>query len=171
MKKLKTCKIDLGQLKDLQELINKLEAFSNDNCLIEVNAKIGAKDVTFIIERNGEDYKCIVDTISMGITTCQDFFSIIDLAKLSNWTLESKQEPWLTPEVMTGLLKVKEKIKSLRISNSMRKTNKTLGRPSNVDKINEAIELYKTSNYTVEDIVNKTGVSKTTLYRHLKKNN
>ncbi|HWK23438.1 MAG TPA: recombinase family protein [Ureibacillus sp.] len=45
---------------------------------------------------------------------------------------------------------------------------KTIGRPKKSDEnIKKAIEMYHTGNYTLLDIKNKTGISKSTLYRYL----
>lgn len=45
-----------------------------------------------------------------------------------------------------------------------------VGRPSKPDKIEKAIRLYENGKYKVEDICNLTGISKSALYKHLKKN-
>lgn len=45
-----------------------------------------------------------------------------------------------------------------------------VGRPSKSDKIEKAIRLYENGKYKVEDICNLTGISKSALYKHLKKN-
>ncbi|WP_314060977.1 recombinase family protein [uncultured Vagococcus sp.] len=44
-----------------------------------------------------------------------------------------------------------------------------LGRPSVTEQINEAIELYTGSELTTKEIVERSGVSVTTLYRHINK--
>ncbi|MCQ5128811.1 helix-turn-helix domain-containing protein [Butyricicoccus faecihominis] len=45
-----------------------------------------------------------------------------------------------------------------------------VGRPSKSDKIEKAIRLYESGKYKVIEISNLTGVSKSALYKHLKKN-
>lgn len=45
-----------------------------------------------------------------------------------------------------------------------------VGRPSKLDKLEKAIRLYENGKYKVEDICNLTGISKSALYKHLKKN-
>lgn len=45
-----------------------------------------------------------------------------------------------------------------------------VGRPSKSDKIEKAVRLYKSKKYKVDDICSLTGVSKSALYKHLKKN-
>lgn len=42
-------------------------------------------------------------------------------------------------------------------------------RQASPEQLNKAIEMYHSDNYTVDYITDKTGVSRTTLYRHLKK--
>ncbi len=45
---------------------------------------------------------------------------------------------------------------------------KPIGRPKKSDdKINQAISMYHSGNYTLIDIKNETGISKSTLYRYL----
>lgn len=45
-----------------------------------------------------------------------------------------------------------------------------VGRPSKSDKLEKAIRLYESGKYKVTEISNLTGVSKSALYKHLKKN-
>lgn len=45
-----------------------------------------------------------------------------------------------------------------------------VGRPSKSDKIEKAIRLYESGKYKVDDICSLTGVSKSAIYKYLKKN-
>ncbi|WP_180546835.1 helix-turn-helix domain-containing protein, partial [Staphylococcus haemolyticus] len=50
------------------------------------------------------------------------------------------------------------------------KEGKTLGRPKRDDKnLRDAIEMYMSKNYTLDEIKEKTNISRATLYRHLDK--
>lgn len=43
-----------------------------------------------------------------------------------------------------------------------------VGRPAKTDDVEKAIKLYETGTYTISQIVQLTGVSKSTLYKYLK---
>lgn len=45
----------------------------------------------------------------------------------------------------------------------------TVGRPKRIEKIEQAVKLYRLKTFTMEQIEEQTGVSRSTLYRHLKK--
>lgn len=55
----------------------------------------------------------------------------------------------------------------LGLANAKEK-GKSIGRPKkSVDKIDQAISMYHSGNYTLIDIKNETGISKSTLYRYM----
>ncbi|MEK5232002.1 recombinase family protein [Lysinibacillus sp. FSL K6-0232] len=49
-----------------------------------------------------------------------------------------------------------------------KKAGKTIGRPKKSDKyLRQALEMYQSKNYSLLDIKNQTGISKSTLYRYI----
>lgn len=49
------------------------------------------------------------------------------------------------------------------------KKEKKMGRKKDIDKIETAIKLYNTREFTVKDVLKISGISSSTLYRELKK--
>lgn len=121
------------------------------------------------VDKIDSHYDFRVNSVLAGLTTINEFFELLKYLAENHVQLTSNNEPWLTPEVIEGLRIIQERIQSNKITKGMQQASKPLGRPSDEEAIQLAIKLYKSGDYTGNQIQQMTGVSRSTLYRHLNK--
>ncbi len=143
----------------------------NVNDYITVNTSIKNEKNDFSFKLKMEDSTLIVQvkTVSSGITSFNTFLFLLKFLIKEGIRIESEDEPWLTCEVITGIVELYEKINSNKISEGMYKSAKDLGRPVDEEVAQKAIEMYESGNYTGQQIADKLNISRSTLYRYVKK--
>jgi transcriptional regulator of acetoin/glycerol metabolism len=125
--------------------------------------------IKMTILKQNEHIALKVNTITAGLGAMEELLELFKYLHDNNIKISSEDEAWLDIEVVKGFCDVRDKIKSNRITIGMNKSNKELGRPSDPAKIKLAMDMYNSGNYTGEQIARLSGVSRTTLYRHLNK--
>lgn len=151
--------------------------------------ELGLTDDTIFMDEepaNKKEFEELLDTISHGDTLLVR--SVVDMdgdincltndilpyLKELKVELISCEEPFLcgleyadTMKRIVQLLKSFTKQKAKQGYQKAVKENR-VGRPANVNNAAKAVELYRTGKYKIAEIVKMTGISKSTLYRHLK---
>lgn len=122
----------------------------------------------------------IVAELSRLSRSVKDLFQIVDIIKQKGANLKSLKEPWAdttTPQgnlmftIFAGISQFDRDLTSQRTKEglaSARARGRKGGRPSTPQKdIDMAVKMYESKQYSIAEINKATGVSKTSLYRHL----
>lgn len=169
-KNIKTLLEELNNQKD--EVVSEIP-FNEENISptikVDTDLKNSTNEILMTIKRKNSHLAFQVNSLTSGLISADEFFDLIEYIIKNSLEVTSETESWLTLEVKRGLLQIKEKIHSNKIVKGMQKTTKEIGRPSNEEQIQLAIKMYKSGEYTGEQIAQITGVSRSTLYRHLNK--
>ena len=80
-----------------------------------------------------------------------------------------KPYEWCTDDVQDGLCQLYQDIKANNHRLSLVSTEKRAGRPQDVEKIKEAVRMYKNKVRPVRKILEATGIGRSTLYDNIKK--
>lgn len=120
----------------------------------------------------------IVAELTRLSRSTNDLFEIVQTINDKGAEIKSLKENWLdttTPQgkllftIFAGLSQFERDLTAQRTKeglNSARNRGKKLGRPNKYqDKQNVILEMYNSNNYSINDIINATGISKTSLYR------
>lgn len=171
--------VEVGNYKNLKELLKNKDKWvsklpitkdcPSSDIKVDTDLNNEVNEIHMTVDKKNSHYDFRVNSVSAGLTTINEFFDLLKYLMENNVQLESSNEPWLTPEVISGLNNIKEKIQGNKITKGMQQAKKPLGRPSDKSSIQEAIRLYNSGDYTGDQIQELTGVSRTTLYRHMKK--
>ena len=110
----------------------------------------------------------------------KDLFELVDILEKTGAGIKSLKESWLdttTPQgklmftIFAGLSQFERDLIAQRTHEglvSAKARGKQLGRPKKFeDKKQVVIDMYNSGNYSVNDIIKATGVSKTSLYRYV----
>ena len=127
------------------------------------------------------DLIVICDLTRLGRST-KDLFKLIDIIEAKGANIKSLKETWMdttTPQgklmftIFSGISQFERDMISVRTKESLavsRARGRIGGRPKKErGKIDTAIKMYESKLHSIKEITNATGVSKTTLYRYLKK--
>ena len=124
----------------------------------------------------------IITELTRLSRSIKDLFSFVELMNQKGAHLKSLKEPWLdttTPQgkllfaIFAGVSQFERDLISERTKeglSSARARGKKGGRPqTNKKAIELALKLHKDNNLSIPEITKTTGISKTTLYRYIKK--
>lgn len=120
----------------------------------------------------------IVTDLTRLPRSTKDLFQIVEIIKSKGAEIKSLKETWLdttTPQgkllftIFTGLSQFERDLIADRTKDgliSARNRGAKLGRPNKFkDKQDVILEMYNSNNYSINDILTATGISKTSLYR------
>lgn len=123
------------------------------------------------------DIIVVTDLTRLSRST-KDLFQIVEIIKSKGAEIKSLKETWLdttTPQgkllftIFAGLSQFERDLIADRTKDglvSAKNRGKILGRPSKFkDKQDVILEMYNSNTYSINDIINTTGISKTSLYR------
>lgn len=123
----------------------------------------------------------VVSELTRLSRSTKDLFDIVDRIGRCGASIKSLKEPWLdttTPSgklmftLIAGVAQFERDIIALRTKEGLKSAKargRMGGRPKVKEKnIKEALVLYKSNEFTLAEIKEKTGISHTTLYRYLK---
>ncbi|MGV2685141.1 helix-turn-helix domain-containing protein [Clostridium perfringens] len=132
-----------------------------------------------IIGKGDIVYVCELTRVSRST---QDLIDIVNRIAATGADIKSIKESWLDTTtaqgklmftIMAGLAQFERDLLVERVKDGLETAKKkgvTLGRPAaNTNKVDHAIELYKTGLYTSTQITDICDISKSTLYRALRK--
>ena len=124
----------------------------------------------------------VVTELSRLSRTVKDLFSLVEQIHHTGANLKSLKENWAdttTPQgkllfaVFAGISEFERDLIRQRTKEGLeaaRARGRNGGRPpTDADKLNLALKMYKSKEYSISEILKATGISKTTLYRFLKK--
>ncbi|MEP9853223.1 recombinase family protein [Staphylococcus aureus] len=166
----------------LDEQIKKINTYTN-NIVEEIhannkkrneldallNSKLTSDDIIYITDL------CIIADSTKHLVDILDFFSdketslyVINLHK--NITKNDNSSFIKTLHDITDFQSDIVKFRTRMGLENYTKDGKSLGRPKRDDKnLRDAIEMYMSKKYTLDEIKAKTNISRATLYRHLDK--
>lgn len=120
----------------------------------------------------------IVAELTRLSRSTKDLFDIVEIIHNKGAEIKSLKESWLdttTPQgklmftIFAGLSQFERDLIAQRTKEgleSAKKRGKTLGRPNKFnDKKETILQMYNSNDYSINDIINATGISKTSLYR------
>ena len=120
----------------------------------------------------------IVTDLTRLSRSTKDLFQIVEIIKSKGAEIKSLKETWLdttTPQgkllftIFAGLSQFERDLIADRTKDgliSARNRGAKLGRPNKFkDKQDVILEMYNSNNYSINDILTATGISKTSLYR------
>lgn len=135
-----------------------------------------------MLDQLRKDDIIIVAELTRLSRSTKDLFEIVDTIEKSNAGIKSLKESWLdttTPQgklmftIFAGLSQFERDLTAQRTKDGLKSAKargKKLGRPTKYDdKKQIVIDMYNSGNYSVNDIIKATGVSKTSLYRFVEK--
>ena len=124
----------------------------------------------------------VVTELSRLSRTVKDLFSLVEQIHHTGANLKSLKENWAdttTPQgkllfaIFAGISEFERDLIRQRTKEGLeaaRARGRNGGRPpTDADKLNLASKMYKSKEYSISEILKATGISKTTLYRFLKK--
>lgn len=128
------------------------------------------------------DIITICDLTRLSRST-KDLFRLADIVEAKGANIKSLKESWMdttTPQgklmftVFSGISQFERDMISVRTKESLavsRARGKVGGRPKkDTNKIETALKMYNSSDYSIKEITDSTGVGKTTLYRYINLN-
>lgn len=120
----------------------------------------------------------IVNDLTRLSRSTKDLFEIVEIINNKGAEIKSLKETWLdttTPQgrllftIFSGLSQFERDLTAQRTKEgliSAKNRGKILGRPAKFqDKKDVILEMYNSNNYSINDIITATGISKTSLYR------
>lgn len=132
-----------------------------------LNSKLAAKDILFITDL------CIIADSTKHLVDILDTLSDKEISlyviNLSRNIIKDENESFI--KILHDITDFQSDIVKFRtrmgLENYVRE-GKSLGRPKRDDKnLRDAIEMYMSKKYTLDEIKAKTNISRATLYRHL----
>ena len=168
-------------MEDLSRQLDALAKYKYDKLIKEkyTGTQKDREGLNKLLEIAREGDTIIVESISrlgrrtIDILTLIDYFNVHDIKFISIKENIDSNTP--TGKAMLSMLAVIAQLERDLIAQrvqegleSAKKRGKQLGRPKvDKDKINNALRLYDSGDWSIKDIVSTTGVSQGTLYRHI----
>lgn len=157
----------------LFKIIQQLE-IADDNLYFDMDGKEQTELNKLLKDIQIEDRLVIrsVEDLADNMEELIKIFKVLSDKKIS---LCSCEEPFLSGEDFADNLNSYIKLHKCFIEKKKQKAYQKavaegrVGRPVKESDIKKAIDLYKSNNFTVEQITAVTGISKTTLYRYINK--
>lgn len=172
-----------------QNLDRQLDQLKQANCERIYQEKMTGKtknrpELIKMLDNLRQGDVVIVSELSRLSRSTKDLLSLVEQIHSKGADIKSLKESWLDTTTPTGKLmftfiagisQFERDIISQRTKEgleSARARGRKGGRPTKTaDSINLAIKMYNSKNYSLKEITQATGVSKTTLYRYINKEN
>ena len=157
----------------LFQLIQQLE-IADDNLYFDMNGKEQTELNKLLKDIQIED-RLVIRSVEDLADSMDELIKILKLLSEKKISLCSCKEPFLSGEDYADNLNSYLKLHKYFIEKKKQKAYQKavaegrVGRPVKESDIKKAIDLYKSNNFTVEQIKAVTGISKTTLYRYINK--
>ena len=170
-----------------QNLERQLDILSKEGCERIYKEKITGTtkdrpELTRLLDNIREDDTVVVAELNRLSRSTKDLFNLVTLIHSVGANLKSLKEPWLdttTPQgklvftIFAGISQFERDLISERTKEGLaaaRARGRKGGR-STVDKkkLDLALKMYKSKDYSISEIIKATGISKATLYNYLRK--
>lgn len=136
-----------------------------------------------LLQMLGDGDVVVISELTRLSRSTKDLFELVERIQSAGANLKSLKEPWLdttTPSgklmftFVAGIAQFERDIIRLRTIEgikSARARGRMGGRPrTDANKVKEALTLYNSMEYSLDEIKQRTGVSPATLYRYINKN-
>lgn len=168
-----------------QSLEKQIEQLKGESCerIFEetvTGTKLERKELGKLLEHLRPKDIVIVSELTRLSRSTKDLFKIVEIIESKGANIKSLKESWVdttTPQgklmftIFAGISQFERDLISQRTIESLaiaRARGRKGGRPrKDSSKIDLAIKMYKSKDYSIKEITDATGVSKTTLYRYL----
>ena len=176
--------ISVTTLEDVDDLTAKLGEEGCDLVVSDVWETRTAERVELnqLLEQLLPHDVIVVNSLYRLAHSVEELLVILGKVVNAGASVQSLEEPWVEevfayPPVLTrlfgGLRAFNKTILSERVKEGMeiaKSKGVSVGRPTaNINKLEYALNLYNTANYTAREITEICGISKSTLYRELRK--
>lgn len=168
-----------------QDLEKQIKQLTEAGCVRIFKEKVtGTKMERIELEKlldqlRPNDIITICDLTRLSRST-KDLFKLVDLIESKGANIKSLKESWMdttTPQgklmftIFSGISQFERDMISVRTKESLeisRARGRVGGRPKkDTKKIQTALKMYKSNDYSIKEIADSTGVGKTTLYRYI----
>lgn len=168
-----------------QSLEKQIEHLKSEGCEIifeetVTGTKLERKQLDKLLEHLRPKDIVIVSELTRLSRSTKDLFKIVEIIESKGANIKSLKESWVdttTPQgklmftIFAGISQFERDLISQRTKESLaiaRARGRRGGRPrKDSSKIDLAVKMYKSKEYSIKEITHATGVSKTTLYRYL----
>lgn len=168
-----------------QDLEKQIQQLTNEGCERIYKEKItGAKmdrpELDKLLDQLRPEDVVMVTELTRISRTTKDLFKIVEIIEAKKANIKSLKESWIdttTPQgklmftIFAGISQFERDLTSQRTKESLavaRARGRKGGRPKkDSSKIELAVKMYKSKEYSIKEITDATGVSKTTLYRYI----
>lgn len=168
-----------------QSLEKQIEQLKNEGCErifkeTVTGTKLDRKELEKLLEHLRPKDTVIVSELTRLSRSTKDLFKIAEIIESKGANIKSLKENWVdttTPQgklmftIFAGISQFERDLISQRTKESLavaRARGRKGGRPKkDSSKIDLAIKMYRSKEYSIKEITDATGISKTTLYRYL----
>lgn len=168
-----------------QSLEKQREQLKREGCEIifeetVTGTKLERKELERLLDHLRASDIVIVSELTRLSRSTKDLFKIVEVIESKGANIKSLKESWIdttTPQgklmftIFAGISQFERDLISQRTIESLaiaRARGRKGGRPrKDSSKIDLAVKMYKSKDYSIKEITDATGVSKTTLYRYL----
>lgn len=176
--------ISLTALEEVDNLTEQLGEVGCDLVITDIRTTRTAEKVELdqLLEQLSPHDILVVNNLSRLARGTEELLTIFSRVVNAGASVQSLEEPWVEevftyPPVLnrlfTGLHAFEKNILSERVKEGMeiaKSKGVSVGRPTaNINKLEHALNLYNTAQYTAKEITEICGISKSTLYRELRK--
>lgn len=173
------------QGQDLEKQILQLKEAGCEKIFQEKisGTKLDRKELEKLLDQLRPNDTIIFCDLSRASRSTRDLFKLVDIIHEKGADIKSLKESWMdttTPAgklmftMMAGINQFERDLISIRTKESLavaRARGRVGGRPKkDIKKIETAIKMYNSKQYSIKEIKEATGISKTTLYRYISKN-
>lgn len=172
-----------------QNLERQVKQLKEGGCEIIYEEKLTGRntkrpELNKMLEKLKKDDEILVTELNRISRSTRDLFKLVDKVKEKGATIKSISEPWLDTSndnphskmllgVMSSIAEFEVNLSKMRQAEGIavaRAKGITGGRPRefNKSKVEHAIELHQSGDYTVNEICEITDMSRATFYRRLK---
>lgn len=167
---------------DLEKQIQQLKLVGCERIYEEkiTGTKIDRPELEKLLEQLRADDIVMVTELTRLSRSTKGLFKIVEIIESKKANIKSLKESWIdttTPQgklmftIFAGISQFERDLISERTKESLavaRARGRKGGRPKkDSTKIELAIKMYKSKEYSIREITDATGVSKTTLYRYI----
>lgn len=168
-----------------QSLEKQIEQLKSEGCekIFEeaiTGTKLDRKELQKLLDHLRANDVVVVSELTRLSRSTKDLFKIVEIIESKGSNIKSLKENWVdttTPQgklmftIFAGISQFERDLISQRTKESLaiaRARGRKGGRPrKDSSKIDLAVKMYKSKEYSIKEITDATGVSKTTLYRYL----
>lgn len=167
---------------DLEKQIQQLKLAGCERIYEEkiTGTKMDRLELERLLDNLREDDTVVITELTRMSRSTKDLFKLVEIIESKGANIKSLKENWIdttTPQgklmftIFAGISQFERDLISERTKESLavaRARGRKGGRPKkDSTKIELAVKMYKSKEYSIREITDATGVSKSTLYRYI----